>query len=259
MADIRMLINTSSITIVDGLRGHLTGKSNGFGNPRPVSSWLNSNVTKRTEPALEQLLAPTMLLQQQIQESRGEIKASQNDVRPHSATSKQSIRERSVANGNGTNAIEHGTTSNTTVNYSSRNEDQQTFTSINHSKTTNPLASPVPTEIQATPTNSTEDAQTNQRDQELTNDGHFDTSVTKESEIHDEEANILAERFSEPAQNAIAAPTVLQPQALTKVQPATPADVANGSLSGTTALVSEEDVVIFQQMKHQLVVWTRIE
>src|SRR5579864_2822600 len=76
MADIRMLINTSSISIVEGLRGHLTGKSNGFGNPRPVSSWLNSNVTKRSEPTWEQLLAPTMLLQQQIQESRGEIKAA---------------------------------------------------------------------------------------------------------------------------------------------------------------------------------------
>ena len=76
MADIRMLISTSSTSIVEGLRGHLTGSSNGFGNPRPVNSWANSNVTKRTDPTWEQLVAPTMLLQQQLQEARGEIKAT---------------------------------------------------------------------------------------------------------------------------------------------------------------------------------------
>ena len=100
MADIRMLISTSSTSIVEGLRGHLTGRSNGFGNPRPVNSWANSNITKRIDPTWEQLVAPTMLLQHQIQEARGEIKATQNDVRPNGASSpKHSIRDRSNANG----------------------------------------------------------------------------------------------------------------------------------------------------------------
>ena len=66
MADIRMLISASSTSTVEGLRGHLTGKSNGFGNPRPVNSWANSNVTKRIDPTWDQLVAPTTLLQHQI-------------------------------------------------------------------------------------------------------------------------------------------------------------------------------------------------
>jgi len=259
MADIRMLINTSSISIVEGLRGHLIGKSNGFGNPRPVSSWLNSNATKRSEPTWEQLLAPTMLLQQQIQESRGEIKAAQNDSKHNTLSSKQSIRERSTANGNGTSAIEHEAISHTTVNNSSRNVEQQTFPSTDHPKITNPLASPVPIEMQPISTNPIVDSQTDQRSHESTVEAHADTSITKPDDIPTEEINILPKRLSEPVQNVIAVSTVLQPQQLAQVQPVPPVDIANGSSAGATALVSEEDVVIFQQMRHQLVVWTRIE
>jgi hypothetical protein len=260
MADIRMLINTSSISIVEGLRGHLTGKPNGFGNPRPVNSWLNSNVTKRSEPTWEQLLAPTMLLQQQIQEARGEIKAAQNDNRPNHISAKQSIRERSTANGNGASVIEHEATPNTTtMSHSSSNVEQQTFPSNNHSKTTNPLTSPIPTEIQPITANSSVDPQTDQEGHKLAIEAHADTSNMEQVDVAAEEANMLHNGTSEPAQNALAAPTVLQPQVLTKVQAVPPTDLVNAGSAGETALVSEEDVVIFQQMRHQLVVWTRIE
>jgi len=254
-----MLINTSSISIVEGLRGHLTGKPNGFGNPRPVNSWLNSNVTKRSESTWEQLLAPTMLLQQQIQEARGEIKAAQNHNRPNNISAKQSIRERSTANGNGGSVIEHEATPNTTtMKHSSSNVEQQTFPSNNHSKTTNPLASPIPTEIQPISTNSNVDSQTDQEHHKLAIEAHADT-FTEQDDTAAEEAILLLSGTSVPAQNALAAPTVMQPQVLTKVQAVPPTDVVNAGSTGETALVSEEDVVIFQQMRHQLVVWTRIE
>ena len=88
MADIRMLISTSSTSIVEGLREHLTGRSNGFRQSSDLSiHGSNSNVTKRIEPTWEQLVAPTMLLQQQFKRLRGEIKTTQNDVRPNGASS----------------------------------------------------------------------------------------------------------------------------------------------------------------------------
>src|SRR5260370_26788539 len=58
----------------------------------PYTTLFRSNVTGRPEPTWEQLVAPTMLLQQQLQELRGEIKTAVNDVRPNGASPKHSIR-----------------------------------------------------------------------------------------------------------------------------------------------------------------------
>src|SRR5207237_8503714 len=80
MADIRMLISTSSSSIVEGLRGHLTGSSVGFGSPRSVNSWLNSNIMKRPAPTTDTLVTPTLLLQHQRQQLGGEIKCNHNEV-----------------------------------------------------------------------------------------------------------------------------------------------------------------------------------
>ena len=79
MSDIRMLIGSSALAVTQGLRGHLTGHHQNnppFGSPRPVSSWSTSNVVGRTEPSWEQLAQQTMVLQQQLQEMRGEIKST---------------------------------------------------------------------------------------------------------------------------------------------------------------------------------------
>ena len=76
MSDIRMLISTSATSVVQGMRGHLTGQRQNnppFGSPRPVFSWSTTNVTGHVERAWEQMLPATMLLQQQLQELRGEI------------------------------------------------------------------------------------------------------------------------------------------------------------------------------------------
>ncbi|HET7640651.1 MAG TPA: hypothetical protein VFK47_18220, partial [Ktedonobacteraceae bacterium] len=77
MADIRMLISTSAVAVVQGLREHLAGKpqsNQAFGRPRRVSSWSATNSTGRLEPSWEQIAQQTLTLQQQIQEARGEIK-----------------------------------------------------------------------------------------------------------------------------------------------------------------------------------------
>lgn len=76
MSDIRMLISTSATSVVQGMRGHLTGQRQNnppFGSPRPVFSWSTTNVTGQVERPWEQMLPATTLLQQQLQELRGEI------------------------------------------------------------------------------------------------------------------------------------------------------------------------------------------
>lgn len=77
MADIRMLIGSSSTTVVQGLRNHVSGQRQGnqpFGSPRPVVSWSSNGTGERPEPGWEQISASTMQLQQQLQEVRGEIR-----------------------------------------------------------------------------------------------------------------------------------------------------------------------------------------
>src|SRR5215472_16809312 len=75
MADVRMLINSCALLVSEGLREHLMGRQKKnplFGSPRPVLSWATTNATGRAEPGWEQIVSTTMLLQQQIQEMRGE-------------------------------------------------------------------------------------------------------------------------------------------------------------------------------------------
>src|SRR3984893_7985548 len=84
MSDVRALITHSSASVAEGLRGHLSGHSaTPFGYARPVTSWSKSNVSGQLEPGWEQVASPTMLLQQQLQEARGETRPGVNgDARP---------------------------------------------------------------------------------------------------------------------------------------------------------------------------------
>lgn len=259
MADIRMLISTSSTSIVDGLKGHLTGNSYGFGNPRPVNSWVNSNVTRRHDPTWEQIVAPTMLLQQQIQEARGEIKATQNDVRPNGASPKQSVRD--LSNENGSSAHEHVLTPNHNIssNKSSPQAELQTSVRVEPSKISNALTSQVSVEAQSVSPLVTGDALTSQNNQvTITEESHDPSIMAQDSKS----ANGIYSpqiQTSESNKGSITAPAILQAQELTQVRQAPNVEVTSTEHHSTTILVSEEDVVIFEQMRYQLVVWTRVE
>jgi len=259
MADIRMLISTSSTSIIDGLKGHLTGNSNGFGNPRPVNSWANSNVTRRHDPTWEQIVAPTMLLQQQIQEARGEIKATQNDVRPNGAAPKHSNRDRS--NENGSSAHEHVLTPNQNISSkkSSPQAELQTSIRVEHSKISNPLTSQVSVEAQSVSPLVTGDALTSQNDQVTITEESHDPSLLKQDSKLANGRSTPQIQTSEPKKGSITAPAILQAHELTQVRQAPNGEVNSKEHDSTTVLVSEEDVVIFEQMRYQLVVWTRVE
>ena len=259
MADIRMLISTSSTSIVEELKGHLTGSSNGFGNPRPVNSWANSNVTRRLDPTWEQLVAPTMLLQQQLQEARGEIKTTLNDVRPNGVSPKHSIRDRSNANGSSAVELEIMSNQNASTNKPSLQAEQQTSPAIEHSKITNPLTSPVSVDAQSVSTFATVDPLTSQNDQVMITEEPPDPSLLEQDSAIANATITPQKQTSEPVQGSITAPAILQSQELTQAQPAPQVEVTTKEHESTTVLVSEEDVVIFEQMRHQLVVWARVE
>jgi hypothetical protein len=103
MPDVRTLITSSATAVTEGLRGHLTGHrttNQPFGSPRPVPSWATSNATGRPEPNWEQVVHMTMLLQQQLQEVRGEVKAAPpSEARPMPTSARRVTRARATANG----------------------------------------------------------------------------------------------------------------------------------------------------------------
>lgn len=93
LSDVRMLISTCAATVTEDLRGHLTGRNKNkppFGSPRPVPSWATTNMIGRPEPGWERVAQSTFLIQQQIQEWRGEIKGV-----PQLPTPRQSEMSRS--------------------------------------------------------------------------------------------------------------------------------------------------------------------
>jgi hypothetical protein len=76
MADVRSLITNCSLVLAEGMRKHLQGKPGNapLGSPRPVFSWAAVAGSKQTELAWDDILSNTMQLQQQLQEVRGEVR-----------------------------------------------------------------------------------------------------------------------------------------------------------------------------------------
>jgi len=79
MSDVRMLLSSCAGTVAQGLRNHLTGQRQGnppFGSPRPTISWSATPISGQPALRWEQISASTMILQQQLQELRGELKSA---------------------------------------------------------------------------------------------------------------------------------------------------------------------------------------
>jgi len=257
LSDIRMLINTSALSVVQGLRAHLMGQHQNkppFGSPRPVISWSTITTSGRPEPTWEQISSSTMLLQQQLQEVRGEIKAApapQAEARPAAATARHAIRVQAV-NGNAAHVNDHqvATVSNIPTVTVSRLSNQ---TSIRATPALEPKST--------TPFNSS---------------WHAASPVSPpkaEPALSPVEPSILSVASAAvpvKSPGTVAAPTpakrdIVQspaPSASSQVQsrelphpiPTTPAQ-----RESATNLVGEEDVAIFEQLRYQLIVWLRIE
>jgi hypothetical protein len=103
MSDIRMLIGSAAGGVVQGLRGHLTGQKgkHPFGSPRPVMSW-SAMANGKTEMSWEQISASTIVLQQQLQDVRGEGRPTTPVAEPRpvaTTTARRPVRSTGEANG----------------------------------------------------------------------------------------------------------------------------------------------------------------
>jgi hypothetical protein len=272
IADLRMLIGSSALSVTQGLRGHLSGNPRNnpaFGSPRPVSSWSTMSITGSPEPGWEQIASSTLLLQQQVQESRGEIKPVplQSEARPAPINSRRLSRVQAAA-GNTTNAIEYQATSTPVapVSKSTSQDNARSITSVSSPKSApsvntersssnvSPLSMPKvepvvpPVETPIVPATS---AAIPVKPPRIV----VPPSPVPEKGQPSDSSTVASPLPSAGKGQLPTPPAAVQPQVF---PPAAP--VVTTSSNGSTALsLAEEDVAIFEQLRHQLIVWLRIE
>ena len=293
MPDVRALITSSSASVTEGLRGHLSGRSTTpFGNARPVVSWSKSNGSGRLEQSWDQIASPTMLLQQQLQEARGETRpGAGSDARPTAsppaangavtngaATTppRRSPRLRATTQGN-SYEIEAAAPAQRPAGAppSTRPVPPQEMPTSNlpsaspAQKASGPLA-PQASAAPAAPASEAVRPPSSSDQPVLRTGTAWDAPASPakpgEKAVPFQERSLptqeAASRVPSTPAVAVNQPAATQPQPsrqreLTRTEPVAPT-VAEKT-DGTTLMVSDEDVVIFEELRHQLLVWLRVE
>lgn len=307
MSDIRLLISTCASTVSQNLRNHLTNQkpavgSAPFGSPRPVASWATPSISGKAELTWEQIASSTLLLQQQLQEIRGESKTAAPAAVGAGA---------SLAKSYGTNGASRPATALPTANPASMPPQKESGTPVAPKPTTSaarpaqqPVAPAATTRGTATPaaTVATSSATRIAPQHEAA-----PRKLDSLSQPHDAKTAAPVNRSSQ----ATAAPVSPAPVSPAPVPPApgrsngtngnhpptsplgetmpsqvvaqqaakTPTISPSRNLSSTTSAVTssnsmatatgndaremmsvgEDDVAIFEQMRHQLIIWLRVE
>lgn len=269
MPDVRMLIGTSSTSVVQGLRNHLTGqKQSGhpFGSPRQVIAWKAPNVDGKQDLGWDQVSSTTMLLQQQLQESRGEVRPSteakvntgairrvvpnkpaekiSGDLRREEVPQTPTVATPAVTRGtNGSSPIPVTPKKTVSLNPAASVDIPSPAPSIRPS---GPLAAPGEqtgarkrlSESLATPAES--------------------PSAKRKSEALNSAVGATAAPLPTNARPSASITTTLGPsQSRNLPQPPALAETSVGSREMVS--IGEDDIAIFEQMRHQLLVWLRIE
>ena len=300
MTDVRALISGCSTALADGLRGHLSGQQANppFGSPRAVSSWVTTNATGRAEASWEQILSGTMLLQQQLQEVRGEVRPASAPVpstppvqtptaRPaNGGVPARRLRPlRSTANG----ASGNGNASHeedavlwpATVSQPSQSAEE-------------PFSAPLPTtsevefaqgKLSALPSSADvaptlplplgkiENAPTTFQPAAPVEASPAQSARLRRSKpvelspvvpfVAPPPSGPLSRQASQPLPaSAVAAqpPVAVSPHQQTSAPVVhSTLDVAAKQAENGAAIPTDEDVVIFEQMRHQLIIWLRVE
>ncbi|GHO91492.1 hypothetical protein KSF_015400 [Reticulibacter mediterranei] len=304
MFDIRTLISAQAGSVAQGLRNHLSGQKQGhppFGSPRPVISWSAALVGGRSELTWEQIAASTMMLQQQMQEIRGEARpanaangASRRTLRPQSPTGTEneaSAQPASAVPSSSQQIVRSGplpATSPSGPLVGSRNVAASVppaslpAASASSSvllRTSGPLVppasaptSPVPptpparkSEPLAAPPAPLTPTPATRKSEPLVAQAASTLDLQTTSELPRAKSAVEAEKTRTQPPPASTAPAVQQPtapqpaQARTMPSPAPAPSVASGQRDGSIMSVGEDDLAIFEQMRHQLVVWLRVE
>ncbi len=278
LSDIRMLINSNSTAVVQRLRSHLAGqKSNNppFGSPRPVVSWGTPVISGRAEPGWEQISASTMLLQQQLQELRGEARpAGGSDGRLAAA----------AANGAGRPAARPQAATQVAERVNGRESvvQQPTIptTPMNPRTPTTPPPSPAPEPrsippsevkgIPARPAASINPTIVPPRPSGPLMPSADPTPAARKSDavpvaptarLADVPPTTVPVSPGPVASNGTAAadPAPIAASAPARPLSATASAVATAAPSREAMMMGEDDVAIFEQMRHQLLIWLRVE
>jgi hypothetical protein len=251
MADVRMLIGSSAFSVAQGLRGHLSGRRNNppFGSPRPVSSWSTMSITGRPEPGWDHIAPSTLLLQQQIQESRGEIKPapSQSETRFASANHRGSVHVQPAV-GNNANGIEHQATSPSLapVSKSVSQGKAHTTASVSSPKSAPPV----------NPARSTVSPLSMPRVETAVPPAETPVIPAASAAVPVKPPGIAGTPSPLPQKGQLPAPpAAIQSQAL----PPAPPVVTASSYGSKALLLPEGDLAIFERLRQELIVWLRIE
>jgi hypothetical protein len=292
MTDVRTLITSCSTSLAENMRGHLRGQQENppFGSPRPVTSWSISAARNAVDLPWERVLAETMQVQQQLQELRGEVRPASAPVpstppavhppspsRPGTVPSRRSRSVRSASNGvlgNGNGPHENESMSwpsagNNRPLRSSEMPPAAPFSS-SAAEPDHAEAPSFPTSSEAAPTlplplGKSDSLSLAAAFQPLapieTSPAAPDRSL-RNSPIEVSPATpLLPASPSGPLPGTSSRPLPIPNAAAQMLPPAMPAAPARSVKSGesTEVLTGDEDMVIFEQMRHQLVVWLRVQ
>lgn len=281
MADVRTLISSCSLVLAEGLRGHLRGQQENppFGSPRPVTSWSGAKGSRPVDLPWEQILPGTMQLQQQLQEARGEIRPSSSPLPSAAAqTSASAARPGSVPTRRSRTARPAPATNGVGSNGSAVHEGEALMNWPPAGKGT--LKSDEMRAPFATPSREAQPLRGELPPYAATPD-IAPTMPLPLGKVEGAPAPIPTEASPSPqsrsrrGRSSEASPAIpsgplprTPAQSQTFPVQASPAhslqnvvgtDLTVKQSESTAVLASDEDMVIFEQMRHQLLVWLRIE
>lgn len=266
MSDIRMLIGSSAVSVVQGLRNHVTGQRQGnqppFGTPRPMMSWSATATNGRSELSWEQMASTTMMLQQQLQELRGEVKpAVPTDGRSASVSSaarRPSARPQSAGG--------------TTLSGVEREGIAAQMPPAQQGSAPNTRTAPLGPGARRMPSQPLPGAK-GTPSQSLPPVASAPASATPVRQAGPVEVPVVAPlpakplagtngHTAPPPETVSTAPVVAPTPSRAlppATQPAPSTGVVPGQRDASTKLVGDDDVAIFEQMRLQLIVWLRVE
>lgn len=278
MSDVRMLISSSGLLVTEGMRGHLMKRQPGnppFGSPRPSISWSTTNGSGWHEQNWGQIASSTMLLQQQLQEVRGEIKATSapvNEVYASAAAStpRHTKQARKGENGHSKIGAEYEVPLTPVEQISNGKPTPQAGGhSVSHppdTKSGRPFTLPgvaiaASASTIAAPSKPGTDAVVPLVETPTSPTPVFGRPAEKApatSPVREQAQplTILATPTDQPWGRA---QPLHPPQIPLQSPPPTPVTCATASLTRSAAPAVNEDVVIFERIHLQLILWLRIE
>jgi hypothetical protein len=285
MPDVRMLITSTSTTVVQGLRNHVTGQRQdrqglpSFGSPRQAISWATQG-KGHSELAWEQIATTTTLLQQQLQEIRGEIRSPQvNDgpavspspSRRSSRAASTRVEQSSISAPRQATPTGRATTQRIAPNGTAPLQESKGTEPLNPNVAPNGVTQRQPTPIAPAASMAPPTPAPVQKPERMPPATPVaDISVTampkKSSDISSvaTAGSVASAVTTLPPLNAapVAASTENNngvAQTTTPTLPIPTAPATMGKRESAILPVGDEDIAIFEQLRHQLVIWLRIE